>query len=410
MFSSATGEVGVLHDLFLVGIDGAVVDIEHRVALKFAVGHFLLVRHAVVLGELTAFFVVDAEVAFALDLFTHEGDGVDVDLATFVSQIRLQVHDGLLFEVFTRDGDDNVEANIAIFAFLQRVGINAIGDLLRLAGHSLDVARIVEFVTETQVELAVHILVVDDVLVFLALDLGHLVEIVGASEEVGVIQEDVELGGHVESDLHTGRNREAQIALASGFGQSGSFSVVVAIEVLNGIGLVVDTTDTDVRHQVDDSSRVVLEHVEQVEGQVQVAFNVVRLVKAEVVTSVVGSAVQHKGLVVLVTGIGAVAALEVQANDFTELVTNAKVGIPVGLESHGLKVVEVIPNTTVVVGQIAVVDGETTVGLNVPVSLNRFLVVTFLGNHAERKESHDDEHQQLRNSQVFLHNAIVLGL
>ena len=54
--------------------------IEHRVALQLAVGHFLLVRHAVFLGELAAFLVVDAEVAFALDLFTHEGDGVDVDL------------------------------------------------------------------------------------------------------------------------------------------------------------------------------------------------------------------------------------------------------------------------------------------------------------------------------------------
>ena len=155
-------EVGVIHDFLLGRIDGAVIDIEHRVAHEFAVGHFLLVRHAVVLGELATFLVVDAEIAFALDFFTHEGDRIEVDLATVVSKVRLQVHDSLLFEVFTRDSDDDIEANIAVFTLNQRVRIHAVGDFLRLAGHLVDVARIVELHAETEVQLAVHVHVVND--------------------------------------------------------------------------------------------------------------------------------------------------------------------------------------------------------------------------------------------------------
>ena len=123
-------EIGVLHDFILSGINLAVVDVEHRVSLQLAVFHFGLVRHAVVLGEFATFLVVDAEVAFTLHFFTNEGDRIDVDLTTIVSKVGLQVHDSLLFEVFTRNGDDNIEANIAVFAFNQRVRIHTVGDLL----------------------------------------------------------------------------------------------------------------------------------------------------------------------------------------------------------------------------------------------------------------------------------------
>ena len=104
------------------------------------------------------------EVAFALDFFTNEGDGVEVDLAALVGEVRSEVHHSLLFKVFGGDGDDDVEANLAVFVSNQRVGVHAVGDLLGFAGHLFDVARIVELVAQTEVHLAVHILVVDDVL------------------------------------------------------------------------------------------------------------------------------------------------------------------------------------------------------------------------------------------------------
>jgi hypothetical protein len=126
------------------------------------------------------------------------------------------------------------------------------------------------------------------------------------------------------------------------------------------------------RHEVDDSSWVVVEQVEEVESQVQVAFNVVGLGESKVLMDTGRRTFQEdESLTVLVTRKETVAALEVQTDNFTELVTNAKVGIPV-LEGLTLEVVEVVPNSAIVVGQVAMVDGKTAVGLNVPVLFNRF--------------------------------------
>ena len=94
-----------------------------------------------------------------------------------------------------------------------------------------------------------------------------------------------------------------------------------------------------------------------------------------------------------------VTALDVKTNDFAELVTKTEMGIPAlgeVLESHGLEMVEVIPNTTIVAGQVTMVDGETAVSLNVPVLFNGFgFLLTFLSIHAEGKDSHDDKHHEL---------------
>ena len=110
-----------------------------------------------------------------------------------------------------------------------------------------------------------------------------------------------------------------------------------------------------------------------------------------------------------------VTALDVETDDFAELVTKSEMGVPAILEvteSHSLEVVEVTPNTAVVAGQVTVVDGETTIGLDVPILFGRFcfLLAFLLGIHAEGKDSHDDKHHELRNCQIFLHNVIVLGL
>lgn len=111
-----------------------------------------------------------------------------------------------------------------------------------------------------------------------------------------------------------------------------------------------------------------------------------------------------------------ITALDVETNDFAELVTKTEMGVPTIFEvaeSHCLEMAEVIPNTTVVTGQVTVADGETTVSLDVPVLLSRFgflFAFFLLGKHAEGKDSHDDKHHELRNCQIFLHNVIVLGL
>ena len=112
----------------------------------------------------------------------------------------------------------------------------------------------------------------------------------------------------------------------------------------------------------------------------------------------VGVAIQDQSLIVLVTRKETIAAFEVHADNFTELVTNAEVGIPI-LQSLALEMIEVIPNATVVVGQVAMVDGETSVSLDVPIPFNRFrLFLAFLSKHAHRKHCHDDQHQQFRKS------------
>ena len=163
------------------------------------------------------------------------------------------------------------------------------------------------------------------------------------------------------------------------------------------------------------SSRVIVEHVEEVEGQVQVAFQVVGLVEAEVpISTSISGVVQNKGLLMLVTGKEAIAALEVQTNDLTKLITNAKMSIPVEVLKRGnsaFEMIEVIPNAAVVVGQVAMVDGETSVSLDVPILFSRLsMFLAFLSHHAQRKSCDDEEHQQFRKSQIFLHNVIVLGL
>ena len=247
---------------------------------------------------------------------------------------------------------------------------------------------------------------------FVAGNLGHLVEVVATSEVVGVVNEDVELGSHVEGNFHTGGNSESEFALGGRISQR-VVHVVVFVQLVDGTALVVEATDTDVRHQVDDSSRVVVENVEQVEGQVQVALNVVRLVKTEVfVNGLVGVAVENELLAhVLVARKETVTALKVQADDFAKLVANAQMGVPV-LEGHGLQIiVGVGEHPAFIVGQVAVVDGETSVSLDVPVLLSRALVLIahLLSHHAQRQNCDDEKHQQLRKSQIFLHNAIVLG-
>ena len=147
--------------------------------------------------------------------------------------------------------------------------------------------------------------------------------------------------------------------------------------MVDSTSFVGDATDTDVRHQVDDSSRVVVEEVEEVEGQVQVAFKIAGSFKTKVGVDARRTVDETKGLrsgvttfdIVLVARKETITAFEIQANDLTELVTNAKMGIPVLCEVLGnhLEVAEIIPNATVVVGQVTVVDGEATVSLDVPV-------------------------------------------
>ena len=116
----------------------------------------------------------------------------------------------------------------------------------------------------------------------------------------------------------------------------------------------------------------------------------------------------------LVTRKETITALKVQTDDLAELITNAKMSIPVEVLERGngaFEVIKVVPNATVVVGQVAVVDGETSVSLDVPILFSRLCVFfAFLSHHAQRKRCDDKEHQQFRKSQIFLHNVIVLGL
>ena len=110
-----------------------------------------------------------------------------------------------------------------------------------------------------------------------------------------------------------------------------------------------------------------------------------------------------------------ITALDVETNDFAELVTETEMSVPAipeVLERRSREVAPIIPNTAVVAGQVTVVDGETSVSLDVPILFGRFafLLAFLLGIHAEGKDSHDDKHHELRNCQIFLHNVIVLGL
>ena len=58
-----------------------------------------------------------------------------------------------------------------------------------------------------------------------------------------------------------------------------------------------------------------------------------------------------------------VTALDVETNDFAELVTKTEVGVPAlaeVLERRSLEVLPIVPNAAVIAGQVTVVDGETS--------------------------------------------------
>ena len=383
---ASLSEVDVLHDLILGRIDGAIVHIEHRIAHEFAAFHLRSEISAVMLGKFTTVLVVDLEVSIGgVNLFTHESHGIEDDLTTVVGHGRSDVHDSFLLEVVSRDGEDHVEANFTIM-FLKRIRISFHGDLVSVGSHGFNVARfLVELETETEVEVAVHIVdnldVINDSLTGWAFRIEHflnLIQLVVASPGEGVIEIDVQHSADVEVQFKTNGN---------GVGQ---FSIFLSIEdvsacafsfcckhTLDSTCMVADTTETDVRDEVEHSSWVVAEEqVGQVEGQIHVSFHESGLNQLEV--AVIGCTIDRgKQLIMLFTTQGTSSKSTINTDHLTNLVTDTdfavKVFEDVTIVKHELTILGKRNET--VIGKVSVVNGETTICKDVEIPLHRKILL-----------------------------------
>ena len=162
------------------------------------------------------------------------------------------------------------------------------------------------------------------------------------------------------------------------------------------------------RNEVEHSSRVVTEEkIAQIEGQVQVGLHEGGLVEHQVAVVVGSISVGSQQLCVLFATESTRTELGIQAHYLTHLIAETELAIKI-LEN--IPVVEdefsiLIEWHKTVVGQVSVVDGKTALSKDVEVPFDRLRLI-LLRIEAQRKDCHDDNHQQFAKRQMLLHNVI----